>query len=81
MDADVKYALKPNRKQIKIMKQHWKFLSDLRDEHYQEVEKLERRLQEQTEIEDLEFFMVDGSYVGIGNLSRTMGLIHSHELE
>ena len=77
MNENIKYTLKPNKKQIKIMKQHWQGLCLLRENYHQEVEKIEQSMRKQTGIEDLEFFETDQGYQGIGNASRTMKLIQS----
>ena len=67
--------------EIEKLKEHWANFQTLYDEFLRDVEWLERDMQEDLEIEDLEFINIDGSYCGIGNLSRTIKLIHSDELE
>ena len=45
------------------------------------IQLLEKNMQRNLKIKDLEFFIVDGEIVGIGNVARTMELIASYKLE
>lgn len=69
------------KKEIKKLKKHWKQLQILEDEFYAKVGILEGAIQHDLDIPDLEFFSSDDGYCGIGNMSRTIELIHSDELE
>ena len=66
---------------IKKLKSYWKQLGELEDDFRNKVDILEKIMQENINIPGIEFFMVDGDYVGIGNATRTVKLIHSFELE
>jgi len=76
-----KYPIKPTEKQLNIMKLSWSMLGCEVTRFYNEIEKLETRMREDTGIQGLEFFQVDNDFVGIGNYDRTMKLIHKEELE
>ena len=69
------YTVIPTKKQVKIMKKHWKALQQAKDELHNEIQKIKKRMIKETKIKDIEFFMSDGAYIGIGNTSRTMSLI------
>ena len=64
----------------KMLKPYWKELQILQDQHCIAVYNLERKMQRGVGIDDLEFVYCDG-FCGIGNLSRTIELIHEEELE
>jgi len=57
-------------------KKYFKMLDEIDDIHYLAVMKLEALMKEESNIDDIEFFWVDGAIVGIGNESRTMKLIN-----
>ena len=76
----MKKIIKPNKKQLKLMKGAWEWLRLEQDEFYSKVQKIEERLSIVTGIPDLEFFMCDNEYVGIGNVGRTMKLIQWENL-
>jgi len=75
------YTLKPTKKQLEVMKKFWAILRVELEEFNMKVSELEENMQKETKIEDIEFFNTDGSYVGIGNLTRTMKLFQAEELE
>ena len=60
----------------KIPHKYWRRLQKIEDEFYKKLHNLEKQIQQETGIEDMEFFWVDNSIVGIGNMSRTVKLIH-----
>ncbi len=60
----------------KKIKDYFFCLSVLENDFHEAVGRLEDRMQDETGIDDLEFFKCDGEYCGIGNISRTMKLIH-----
>jgi len=77
-----KYPIKPTDKQLNLMKLYWAMLGCEETRFYAKVYELEKKMHEDTGINDLEFFMSeDGYFCGIGNIERTMDLIHSPELE
>jgi len=77
MEQEIKYSLKPNKKQLKAMKEGWKQLQKDEEKFWEMVQATEKWMQKETGITDLEFFKVDGEFVGIGNESRSMKLIQS----
>ena len=77
-----KYLVKPTEKQLNLMKLYWAMLGCEETRFYAKVYELEKKMCEDTGINDLEFFMSeDGYFCGIGMFERTMDLIHSPELE
>jgi hypothetical protein len=60
--------------QKKIMKKHWKSLCEAQNCFSAKVQAIELSMSKECGIPDMEFFMCDNSYVGIGNGSRTMKL-------
>ena len=77
----IKYKTKKTQKLIKQLKPYWKELEDLEGEFQIKVFQLENKMNEELGRKDLEFFMCDGAYVGIGDIGRDMKLIHREELE
>jgi len=80
MVMKTKYKIKITKPLIAKLKPFWAQLDELEDEFSGKVMKLETKMQKATKIKDIEFYMVDGDYVGIGNVNRTMPLIHRHEV-
>jgi hypothetical protein len=81
-DKMKKYPIKPTKKQLKLLKEYWKTLKQIQDDYYFQISILEKDMSLLSGIKDLEFFLSeDGYYCGIGNLDRTMNLIHANELE
>jgi len=76
-----KYPIKPTEKQLNIMKLYWTMLGCEETRFFAKVYELEKKMCEDTEINDLEFFQVDNDFVGIGNIERTMALIKREQLE
>ena len=78
-----KYKIKITPELIKKLKPYWKKLDKIKDDFFDQVTNLEIKMQKdkKIKIDDLEFFCVEGDYVGIGNVERTMKLIHSEELK
>ena len=64
-----------------ILKKYIAALSKLEDRFYTEVYNLEQAMEKETKIKEIEFFMMDGEYVGIGTADRAMALIPREELE
>lgn len=71
----------PTKKQLIIMKEYWKRFKSVEDYYYRSIRELEKEMSKATEIKDLEFFFCDNDCAGIGNVMRTMRLIHREELE
>jgi len=65
----------PIRRWRKKVKKYWKYLEEIEDTYFRELSLLEDVMRKETGIKDIEFFHSDGGVVGIGNTSRTMGLI------
>lgn len=76
-----KYPITPTKKQLKILKEGWKSLQTEVDKFYRMVRIIEEDVELRSGIDGVEFFMCDNSYVGIGNVSRTMKLIQQEALE
>jgi hypothetical protein len=76
-----KKNLKPTKKQLWAMKLFWNMLKQEENIFYSKVSKLENSMAANTGIEDIEFFMVENEFVGIGNTSRTLKLIQQEELD
>ena len=75
------YNIKPNKKQLAIIKEAWKQLQKDESTFSGLVMATEKWMEKETGIKGLEFFMCDNSYVGIGNVDRTMKLIQRDKLE
>jgi hypothetical protein len=62
----------------KLVKEYFKALENLEDDHWNNIQLLEKTMQRETGIKDLEFVWVDGSIVGIGTPMRKkkIPLIH-----
>lgn len=71
---------KLKNKEIKKLKKYWTKLERLELNFLRKVEKVEKEMQKEIGINDLIFFQSDGGYCGIGNDSRTIKLIHEHQL-
>lgn len=69
------------KSEIKKLKKYWKQLQKLQNDFDFRIGGLERAMQYDLKMKDLEFFMSDGGYCGIGNIPRTIKLIHAEELE
>ena len=67
--------------QVKKLKRYWKQMRHVQNDFDFAIQLLEKNMQRNLKIKDLEFFIVDGEIVGIGNVARTMELIASYKLE
>lgn len=77
-----KFVVNPTPQQRILMKKYWDKLQQLEEDFFQGVSQLEEEMQIEIGIEDLEFYQSDaGGFCGIGNVSRTMNLIHEFELK
>ncbi len=76
-----KTQLFATKKQLKIMRKHWKLFQEIRGAFFKNVYNIETNMSKECGIENMEFFMVDNDYVGIGNGDRTMKLVHDTELQ
>ena len=72
---------KLTQNQIDIMKIYWWFLQRELTVFYKKVAELEKGMAEHTKIKDMEYYMCDSEYVGIGNASKTINLFQRDELE
>jgi hypothetical protein len=59
----------------------WPAVELLEEKYWEEINKLEKGLEELTGIKDIIIFHSDGEIVGIGNMEKTIRLIHRHEIE
>jgi len=71
-----KYNLMPTEKQKKIIEKYFKKFIKIEDVFYKQISEIEKQMSKEAGIEDLELFMSDNEVVGVGNVSRTMELIH-----
>jgi len=71
-----KYKIIPTKEQNRIIKAYWKKFIEVEGEFYSRIQELEKNLEREVQIEGIEFFACDGEYCGIGNIDRTMKLIH-----
>ena len=77
-----KYKIKKTAALIKQLKPYWKKLNQLEGIFHKKVHNLEKTMEKEIGIKGVEFFWSDlGEYAGIGNVDRTMELIHGQELE
>jgi len=76
-----KFKIKITKRQLKIIKGAWLWLNMEQSSFYDKIRFIEEKLAEVTGIKDIEFFMADGEYVGVGNISRTMKLIDGEDLK
>jgi len=76
-----KKEIKVTRKLLKQLKPFWQELQKIRDDYNIKAVGLERSMAKKTGIENIEFFSCDNDIVGIGNVERTLRLIHDTELE
>ena len=76
-----KYNIKVTKTLIKNLKPYWKDVEQACNDFYDKINEIETKMNENLEREDLEIFMPDGYPVGIGNVERTMRLIHGKELK
>lgn len=75
-----KKKIKPTKKQKAMMKAYWSQLMDDQAVFHSLARNMEKLMSHDVGIKGMEFFKVDGEYVGIGNSDRTMGLIHGEDL-
>lgn len=66
--------LKPPKKSL--IKKYFAELGDIEDKYFANVSMLEGQMKEETGIDGIEFFWVDGYVVGIGTEDRKLPLIH-----
>jgi len=68
------YTIKrPDKRRLK---KYWDKLELLESIFYHGVELIEKDMQKETNIKDIEFFWADNEIVGIGTGARTVELIH-----
>ena len=79
----MKNKIKITHKLLKILKAYTKLFSKIEGKYYSGLNKLEKQMQKETGIKDIEFFFCDGEFTGIGTPSEPekMKLIHRGELE
>jgi len=73
--------IKVTKKLIKKLRPYWTIMQNLQDLYFGSLGNVEKDMAKTIGIKDIEFFRCDGEIVGIGNLERTMRLIHGEELE
>ena len=75
------YKYPKTKELIKKLQSYWIEVQKLDNLHRTLVYELEKKMEKAIGIEGIEFFMCDNSIVGIGNVERTMELIHGEELD
>lgn len=75
-----KVKIKVTRKLLKQLKPFWRELQKIQGSYNIKIAELEEEMAKKTGIENLEFFFCDNEIVGIGNVERTIRLIHDTEL-
>jgi len=73
--------IKVNKELINKLKPYYEKYEKLTNKYWGEINLLEKEMSLRLKIEGLEFFHCDGDFAGIGNVERTMKLIHREELE
>ena len=73
--------MKPTTKQLKIMREYWEKLQSAQGKFLGEVRRLENLMSRDCMIKDMEFFMVDNDYVGIGDGARKLELTQREKLD
>jgi hypothetical protein len=72
--------IKISKSNLKKLKIGWLMFEIINDKYWKDIRKLEKNLEEGTNIKGIEFFFCDNDCVGISNIDRTMDLIHREEL-
>lgn len=67
--------------QLKSCKRFWNQAREITELYYEAITNLEEKMAEETLIDDIEFFWVDGEIVGVGNESQTLKLVHDTQLD
>jgi len=75
-----RYKIKKTPKLIKQLKPFWAKFEILQTQFHNNIFALEGHMAKVTGIKDIEFFHSDTGWCGIGNVSRTMPLVHDQEL-
>lgn len=68
-----------NSEQKKTLDQYWQAIKIVRDQYFDVIDKMEKNLQKDLNISDLEIFFSSGEPVGFGNYSRTYQLYQPEE--
>ncbi len=76
-----RYKIKVTKKLLKQLRPFWQEFRKVQDRYDIEITELEEKTAQKTGIKNIEFFRCDNEIVGIGNVERTMPLIHDTELE
>jgi len=75
------YEIKKTKELIDKLKPYWKELQKIQTNFVTSLIEIEQKMEKETGIKDIEFFQSDVGYCGIGNVQRTMALVHDTELE
>ena len=75
-----KGEIKVTKKLLKQLKPFWRELQKIQDSYNIKIAELEEEMAKKTGIENIVFFFCDNEIVGIGNVERTIRLIHDTEL-
>ena len=64
--------IKVTRKLLGILKAYTKLFGRIEGKYYKEIDRLEKLMQKETGIKDIEFYFFDGEMIAVGNKKRTM---------
>lgn len=76
-----KYSIKVNKELINKLKPYWQEFLCISSKYWGEINRLEEKMSKEIKLGTLEIFHCDNEAVGIGNVERTMKLIHREQLE
>jgi len=74
-----KYKIKVTKKLLKQLRPFWQESRKVQGRYNIKLRKLEEEMANKTGIKNIEFFFCDNEIAGIGNVERTMRLIHDVE--
>jgi hypothetical protein len=66
----------PAKEWGKKLSKYWAELKRIESRFYGEIYELEKKMSKATGIKEIEFFWHDNSIVGIGNVDKSLELIH-----
>jgi len=72
---------KLNKKQMYWVRHYWNNLQKIQEDYWSKVNIVEACMAEDTGIPDIEFIWVNNAIIGVGNVSKTIELIQTDEME
>jgi len=75
--------IKITKKLLRILKEYTKLFSRVEGKYYKEIDRLEKMMEKETGIKNIEFFFCDNEMAGIGipTCPEKMDLIDRYKLE